>query len=110
MTMRYKETPQPPPGLPPGFENKICHASFRVGKTTVMASDGCEASGTKFEGFSLSLSVETEKEADQVFNALSAGGKVTMPLQKTFWSPKFAMVEDRFGIAWMITMAPAEAK
>jgi len=69
-----------------------------------MASDGCEA-GQKFDGFSLSLVVPTEAEADRAFIALADGGKVKMPLAKTFGSPRFGMVTDRFGLGWMISVA-----
>jgi PhnB protein len=112
MMMRYKESPEPPkPGMvPPGFENKIMHTSFRIGQTTVMASDGCQADKTNFQGFSLSLAVDTEAEADRYFAALAEGGQVRMPLTKTFWSPRFGMLEDRFGIGWMISVAPAAKK
>jgi PhnB protein len=112
MSMRYKESPEPaPPGmLPPGFENKIMHTSFRVGQTTVMASDGCSTEKTIFSGFSLSLAVQTEADADRVFAALADGGKVKMPLAKTFWSPRFGMVEDRFGVGWMVSVFPAAHK
>ena len=112
MMMRFKESPEPqPPGtVPPGFENKIMHASFRIGQTTVMASDGCSADKASFQGFSLSLSVPGEKEADRVFAGLSEGGEVKMPLTKTLWSPRFGMVQDRFGIGWMISVAPPEQK
>jgi PhnB protein len=91
--------------VPPGFEEKIMHASFRVGQTTVMASDGCSTEKPKFEGFSLAVSVSSEAEANRVFAALAEGGQVRMPLSKTFWSPRFGMVEDRFGIAWMVSVA-----
>ncbi len=112
MTMRYKESPEPPkPGmLPPGFENKIMHTSFRVGQTTVMASDGCSTEKASFQGFSLAIAVHSEAEADRVFAALSKGGQVTMPLAKTFWSPRFGMVQDRFGIGWMVSVIPADQK
>jgi PhnB protein len=102
--MRYKESPEPlPPGrLPPGFENKVMHATFHIGETTLMASDGCEE-GQSFAGFSLSLAVPTKAEADRAFAALAAGGQVKMPLTKTFWSPCFGMVTDRFGIGWMVS-------
>ncbi len=112
MIMRYKESPEPPPPgrIPPGFENKIMHTSFRIGSTTVMASDGCSADKPNFEGFSLSLSVPSEADADRVFNALADGGQVRMPLAKTFWSPRFGMVEDRFGIGWMVSVVPAGQK
>ena len=105
MLMRFSESPDPtPPGmLPPGFENKVMHASFRIAGNVLMASDGCEV-GTQFKGFSLSISVATEAEADRYFTALSDGGQVQMPLTKTFWSPRFGMLTDRFGIAWMINV------
>jgi PhnB protein len=106
MVMRFKESPSPmPPGsIPAGFEEKIMHASFRIGGSRLMASDGNEA-GAKFEGFSLSIAVPSEAEADRVFAALSEGGKVGMPLGQTFWSPKFGMLTDRFGIDWMVSVA-----
>ena len=110
MMMRFKESPEPPPpgAVPADFENKIMHAAFRIGQTTVMASDGCSTDKVNFEGFSLSLSVATESEADRAFNALANGGQVKMPLTKTFWSPRFGMLEDRFGIGWMISVAPSQ--
>ncbi|HWF17740.1 MAG TPA: VOC family protein [Verrucomicrobiae bacterium] len=103
--MRYKESPEPPPPgrVPPGFENKIMHATFRIGTNILMASDGCEEGG-KFEGFSLAISVPTEAEAKRAFTALSAGGKVDLPLTKTFWSPCFGMLTDKFGIGWMVSV------
>jgi len=112
MMMRFKESPEPPPpgAVPPGFENKIMHASFRVGQTTVLASDGCSADKLRFQGFSLSLSVPTEAEADRAFNTLADGGQVKMPLMKTFFSPRFGMLEDRFGIGWIIQAAPEGQK
>jgi PhnB protein len=102
--MRYSESPHPhPPGMvPPGFENKIMHISLNIGQTTVMASDGCSPDKASFQGFCLSLSVPTEAEADRAFAALAEGGQVRMPLTKTFWSPRFGMVADRFGVGWMI--------
>ena len=106
MCMTYKESPEPaPPGmLPDGYEDKVMHASFRAGDSTIMASDGCgEDPGIK--GFSLAINVPTEADADRYFTALAEGGKVNMPLTKTFWSPKFGMLEDRFGVAWMISVA-----
>ena len=103
MMARFDESPDPPPPgtLQPGFEHKIMHAAFRIGDNFLMASDGCEE-GSGFQGFSLSLSVDTEEEARRVFAALSDGGKVTMPLAKTFWSPLFGQLTDRFGISWMV--------
>lgn len=110
--MRFKDSPEaPPPGMvPPGWENKIMHTSFRVGQTTVMASDGCGPESNGFQGFSLSLAVASEAEADLYFSALAADGKVTMPLCKTFWSPRFGMLTDRFGLGWMVSVYPAGQK
>ena len=104
--MRYSESPEPlPPGMvPPGFEHKVMHATFHIGTTTLMASDGCEE-GARFEGFTLSLALPTEAEVNRAFAALAEGGKVGMPLTKTFWSPRFGMVTDRFGVGWMVTVA-----
>jgi len=104
MMMRIKDSPEPPqPGVhPPGSENKILHASFRVGDTVLMASDGrCEGKPV-FKGFSLSLQVPTETEASRLFKALADGGQVQMPLTRTFFSPGFGMVADRFGVTWML--------
>ncbi len=107
LMLRYKESPEPhPPGmLPPGFENKIMHCSFHIGETMLMASDGCSADKTEFDGFSLSLTVPNADEANRIFTALAEGGQVRMPLGKTFWSPCFGMVADRFGLGWMISVA-----
>jgi PhnB protein len=107
MLMRYKEAPEaPPPGtLPVGSENKILHSSMRIGDAVVMASDGhCQQGKPTFEGFSLSLSPQTEAEADRLFAGLAEGGKVQMPLSRTFFSPRFGMVTDRFGVSWMVVV------
>lgn len=105
MLMRFSESPEPPPPgmVPPGHENKVMHASFHVGETMIMASDGCGESQA-FQGFSLSLGVATEEEADKYFNALAEGGKVEMPLDKTFWSPRYGMLTDKFGMGWMVSV------
>jgi PhnB protein len=109
-SIRFQESPEPPPPgmVPPNWGDKIMHTSFKVGQTTVMASDGCGPEANGFQGFSLSLSVATEAEADRYFNALAAGGKVTMPLNQTFWSPRFGMLEDKFGIGWMVSVPGKE--
>ncbi len=108
MMMRFKESPEPhPPGmLPPGSESKIMHACIRIGDASVMASDGRCTGQTDFQGFSLSLTVANEAEAEKKFAALADGGQVQMPLGKTFWSPCFGMVADRFGVGWMVSVAP----
>ena len=102
--MRFQECPDPmPPGmLPPGAEDKVMHAVFRVGGATVMASDGRCSGQARFGGVSLSVSVPDEATADRFFAALAEGGQVQMPLGKTFFSPRFGMVADRFGVSWMV--------
>jgi PhnB protein len=108
MLMRFKDSPDPPqPGMcPPGAEDKVMHASFRVGDTTVLASDGRCQGRPSFQGFALSLTVANDVEADRRFAALADGGQVQMPLRKTFFSSRFGMVADRFGVSWMIYVAP----
>jgi PhnB protein len=106
MLMRFKDAPeQPPPDkVAPGSENKVMHASLKVGDTVLMLSDGMASGKTDFKGFSLSISVNKEADADRIFAALAAGGKVEMPLGKTFWAPKFGMVADKFGVGWMVNL------
>ncbi len=102
--MRYSDSPEPtPPGMiPPGSENKVMHAKFKVGETEVMASDGNCSGKPSFHGVSLSLSAADEAEAKRLFAALSDGGQVQMPLAKTFFASAFGMVADRFGVSWMV--------
>mgnify|MGYP001000903220 CR=1 FL=1 len=98
--VRFTQNPDPIT-TPPGFDNKIMHAVLRVGDTNVFMSDGDKDSGT-FQGFALCHTVATEADADRAFNALSAGGKTIMALTKTFYSPRFGMLVDKFGIKWMV--------
>ncbi|MGH8668725.1 MAG: VOC family protein [Burkholderiales bacterium] len=105
MLMRFKEGPECGAGpTPPG--DKVMHASFRVGDTMVMASDGNCAGRPSFQGFSLSLNARDEGEAKRLFATLGEGGQVQMPLAKTFFSPAFGMVADRFGVSWMVVVEP----
>ncbi|MEN3355816.1 MAG: PhnB protein [Betaproteobacteria bacterium] len=107
MLMRFKDSPEPAqPGMhPPGSDNKVMHASLRIGETTVMASDGhCQGKPT-FQGFSLSVTAANDSEAERLFAALGNGGQVQMPLTKTFFSSRFGMVADRFGVSWMVIVA-----
>jgi PhnB protein len=106
--MRFKDSPEPPaPGMvPPGTENKVMHSSFRIGNSMVLASDGRCQGRPSFQGIWLSLTAANEAEAERLFAALADGGQVQMPLTKTFFSPSFGMVADRFGVSWMIYVAP----
>jgi PhnB protein len=105
MLMRYKESPDP--GMhPPGMGDKIMHMTFRIGDSTISASDGhCEGQ-PKFEGFALSITPPDEAAAKRLFAALGEGGQVQMPLTKTFFSAAFGMVADRFGVSWMVYVVP----
>jgi PhnB protein len=105
--MRFKESPEPPPPdmVPPGSENKVMHATWRSGDATVMMSDGHAQGKPRFEGFSLSITVPDEARADKGLAALADGGRVQMPFGTTFWSPRFGMLTDRFGVGWMISVA-----
>ncbi|MEF8721961.1 VOC family protein [Candidatus Accumulibacter phosphatis] len=105
MLMRYKDSPEPPPGCDsPQNDEKVMHAEFRVGDTLLMASDGRCSGSPAFQGFSLSIPATDVGEAEQYFAALADGGQVIMPLAKTFWSPAFGMLTDRFGVPWMVNV------
>ena len=105
MLMRYKECPDPNAKISPGSENKVMHASIQVGDSTVLMSDGHCSGKTDFNGVTLTLIVGSDAEAGRVFTALADGGKVTMPLSKTFFSSQFGMLDDRFGMSWMVYVA-----
>jgi PhnB protein len=108
LQLRFKDSPEPPPpGCPPSPPEKIMHAQIQIGDTVVMVSDGRCTGHPKFDGFSLALAAPTEADADRFFNALAHGGNIQMPLAKTFFSPRFGMVADRFGVMWMIMVRPA---
>ncbi len=104
MLMRFGESPDPcpPSTMAPGSENKVMHASLNIGGSTVMASDGYCQGKANFNGITLSLSIKDDAAADKAFNALAEGGQIHMPLGKTFFSPRFGMVADKFGVPWMV--------
>lgn len=108
MLLRYNECPDPPPPgtIPPGSEHKVMHARFRVGESTVLASDGHCGGTPVLQGFSLSITLPSVEECERRFAALAEGGQVRMPLGKTFFSPRFGMLVDRFGVPWMLYVAP----
>lgn len=109
LLMRYSESPEPPPPgrLQPGFESKVMHAEFRIREAILYASDGCDDQSA-FQGFSLTLNLPSPSEADRAFAALAVGGSIQMPLSRTFWSACFGMLTDRFGLGWMVSIAPSE--
>lgn len=104
MMLRFRDSPVPPePGrLPPGNDDKVMHATLRIGESVLMCSDGTCGGRPVFGGFSLSLDCEDEAAARRTFAALAEGGQVQMPLGPTFWAPLFGMVSDRFGVTWMV--------
>ncbi len=107
MLMRFKDSPDaPPPGMTPPPPESVMHMSLRIGDTNLLASDGCPGGKTEFQGFSLSLTVPDDDVARRCFAALSEGGQVRMPLMKTFFASSYGMVADRFGVAWMVYVAP----
>jgi PhnB protein len=103
--VRFKDHPEPHDPRMTAPRDKVMHASLRVGETTVMASDGRCQGRPSFQGVSLSLTVADDAEAERRFAALADGGQVQMPLTKTFFSSRFGMVADRFGVSWMIIVA-----
>jgi PhnB protein len=105
MLMRFKESPEPMPGGAPQGD-KVMHACLRIGDTALMASDGNCAGRPSFQGFSLSLNARDAAEAKRLFEALGEDGQVQMPLAKTFFSPAFGVVADRFGVSWMVVAEP----
>lgn len=107
MLMRFKDGPDQ---CQPGSENKVMHSTLRIGDINVMVSDGRCGGKPDFRGFSLSLTVPDEAEAERLFGKLAEGGQIQMPLTKTFFSPRFGMVADRFGVPWMIHVASAPPK
>ncbi len=100
MLMRFKDNPNPECN-PPGSAEKVMHATVKIGKHTLYMSDGC-SDKPNFDGFTLALTLANEADAKTLFNALADGGKITVPLAKTFFSAAFGMVNDRFGVPWMV--------
>lgn len=97
--MKYGDGPQ---SCAEGAKDRVMHASLLLGDRRLMASDTHVPCSAAHQGFAVAYNVATKEEARRVFDALAAGGKVTMPLEKTFWTEAFGMLTDRFGIPWMI--------
>jgi len=108
MLLRWKDCPEPaqPGMIPPGSENKIMHGRLKISGSTVLVSDGECRGQASFQGFSLSVTVANNTEAERVFAALGDGGQVQMPLGKTFFSPAFGILADKFGVSWMVYVEP----
>lgn len=109
--MRFKDSPDPQTKqyIAPGTDNNVMHVGFTIGESLIMASDTADGKTGKIDGFSLALSTATADDVRRMFAALSDGGKVIMPLAKTFWSELFGMVTDRFGVSWMVMVAEKKA-
>jgi PhnB protein len=101
MLMKFKESPDKS-HMPPGGEDKVIHAVFKVGDTPIMVSDGMNKGSPKFDGFALSINAKDVAEAQRYFSALLKGGEVTMPLAETFFAKTFGMLKDKFGVHWMV--------
>jgi PhnB protein len=100
MLMRFKDSPDP--AMAHGNPDKVMHASLQIGDSMVLVSDGDARGQPSFHGFSLSLTAADDAEAKRLFEALSEGGQVRLPLTKTFFASSFGMVADRFGVGWMV--------
>jgi PhnB protein len=100
--MRWKESPDKEMKPPPGWEEKVMNASFRIGETHLMADDGMGPATPEFKGMTLALSAASDADTRRVFDALAGGGTVQMPLAKTFWTSSFGMLTDKFGVPWMV--------
>jgi PhnB protein len=104
MLMRFKEAPDQSM-VTPGSADKVMHAAVHVGDTQILMSDGRCQGSANFNGFSLAVSAASDAEADRMFDALADGGQVRMPMAKTFFSSRFGMVADKFGVGWMVLVA-----
>jgi PhnB protein len=107
--MRMSEMPADEPAAPPEQADLVMHAALTFGDNLLMASDDPTGDGGSMKGVAINFSTDDGGEADRVFAALADAGEVTMPMEQTFWSPKFGMCVDRFGVPWMVNVEPTEA-
>ena len=107
--IRWKESLDKDMKGPPGYEEKIMNAAFLIGETQLMADDGMGDKTAEFKGMTPVIEVADDLEAKRVFTALGEGGKVTMPLMKTFWTSSFGMLTDKFCVPWMVNVAMSNA-
>ena len=111
--MRYKDSPEPPASgcaVEPENQNKVMHMQLAIGNATLLGSDGRCTGNANFQSFAVTLVVDDESQADRFFGPLADGGEIAMPLGETFFSPRFGMVRDKFGVFWMIYVAKAQAQ
>ena len=99
--MQFKDAP---PDMQANMPNKdkVMHSAFKVGDTTIMATDGQCSGKSEFSGITLTIQANSDAEAEKLFNALAKGGKVNMPMAETFFATRFGMVADKFGVGWMV--------
>jgi len=101
VVMQFKDAP---PDMQANMPNKdkVMHSAFKVGDTTIMATDGQCSGKSEFSGITLTIQANSDAEAEKLFNALAQGGKVNMPMSETFFATRFGMVADKFGVSWMV--------
>lgn len=106
--VRYKDTPEAE-RLSPADQEKLMHVSLPIGEhSTLMGTDTLESMGDKLifgTNMSISVSVDSKEEADKIFNGLSQGAKVDMPIQDMFWGDYWGMLTDKFGVQWMVNFS-----
>ena len=85
----------------------VMHVTLKVGGDTLMGSDATPDRYEEPQGIYVSIAPKTYEDGERIFNELSAGGKVEMPFQKTFWAAGFGMTRDRFGVPWMVNCEAA---
>lgn len=104
MVMRFKDSPEKPPAgkMPEGMDDRIMHAALRIAGAELMMADGMRSGPTDFDCVGVSLSVSGEADVKRIVYALAKDGKVEMPVGKTFFSPCFGGVIDKFGVNWMV--------
>ena len=101
--LQFKDSPEGVNATPEWLD-KVMHATFRIGSSMIMASDGVNATPQVFSGFSISIAADDVESGQKMFAALSEGGDIRMAWQRTFWTSGFGMVSDRFGIPWMVSV------
>ena len=107
--MRFKDMASPEPPIAENEANKIMHIALPIGKNILMGNDVPESMGRVNENENrskISISAESKEEADNLFNGLSAGGEIEMPIADSPWGSYFGMFRDKYGIEWMVDFDP----